>query len=180
MKAIDEVLFDNLRNNVELPKITAKQVMFQGKRYKRDQVKEVIFEYLIRNTKELNIEHLPITNLEDQALAITKRLNEDFTEKNKNKSMESFLDSLSEGNLKSLYENTIIAIDPLDATPFAIDQRYNSYSHVADEFMLRVSPKEKQQMLYQAPRLVRIYDPCLLYTSPSPRDATLSRMPSSA
>ena len=24
------------------------------------------------------------------------------------------------------------------------------------------------------------YDPCLLYTSPSPRDATLSRMPSSA
>ena len=25
-----------------------------------------------------------------------------------------------------------------------------------------------------------IYNPCLLYTSPSPRDATLSRMPSSA
>ena len=25
-----------------------------------------------------------------------------------------------------------------------------------------------------------IYDDCLLYTSPSPRDATLSRMPSSA
>ena len=24
------------------------------------------------------------------------------------------------------------------------------------------------------------YEPCLLYTSPSPRDATLSRMPSSA
>ena len=27
---------------------------------------------------------------------------------------------------------------------------------------------------------VGLYDPCLLYTSPSPRDATLSRMPSSA
>ena len=26
----------------------------------------------------------------------------------------------------------------------------------------------------------RASDPCLLYTSPSPRDATLSRMPSSA
>ena len=25
-----------------------------------------------------------------------------------------------------------------------------------------------------------LYQPCLLYTSPSPRDATLSRMPSSA
>ena len=31
------------------------------------------------------------------------------------------------------------------------------------------------------PRLLeRHSDPCLLYTSPSPRDATLSRMPSSA
>ena len=28
--------------------------------------------------------------------------------------------------------------------------------------------------------VVKIYNPCLLYTSPSPRDATLSRMPSSA
>ena len=27
---------------------------------------------------------------------------------------------------------------------------------------------------------LRLYNPCLLYTSPSPRDATLSRMPSSA
>ena len=29
-------------------------------------------------------------------------------------------------------------------------------------------------------KLARKYHPCLLYTSPSPRDATLSRMPSSA
>ena len=28
--------------------------------------------------------------------------------------------------------------------------------------------------------LIRLTKPCLLYTSPSPRDATLSRMPSSA
>ena len=27
---------------------------------------------------------------------------------------------------------------------------------------------------------LQVYQPCLLYTSPSPRDATLSRMPSSA
>ena len=31
-----------------------------------------------------------------------------------------------------------------------------------------------------APRVRAIFQPCLLYTSPSPRDATLSRMPSSA
>ena len=31
----------------------------------------------------------------------------------------------------------------------------------------------------QVPSLSQVY-PCLLYTSPSPRDATLSRMPSSA
>ena len=31
-----------------------------------------------------------------------------------------------------------------------------------------------------APEPPRRNDPCLLYTSPSPRDATLSRMPSSA
>ena len=29
-------------------------------------------------------------------------------------------------------------------------------------------------------RTFALYSPCLLYTSPSPRDATLSRMPSSA
>ena len=28
--------------------------------------------------------------------------------------------------------------------------------------------------------LIELFEPCLLYTSPSPRDATLSRMPSSA
>ena len=58
------------------------------------------------------------------------------------------------------------------------------------------SPEEKKQLLaYQAlsdagktldPVILKrndrvtFYSPCLLYTSPSPRDATLSRMPSSA
>ena len=32
----------------------------------------------------------------------------------------------------------------------------------------------------EVPCTYRLYGPCLLYTSPSPRDATLSRMPSSA
>eukprot|EP00830_Metopus_es_P017059 TRINITY_DN548_c0_g1_i1.p4 TRINITY_DN548_c0_g1~~TRINITY_DN548_c0_g1_i1.p4 ORF type:complete len:141 (+),score=21.51 TRINITY_DN548_c0_g1_i1:1032-1454(+) len=34
--------------------------------------------------------------------------------------------------------------------------------------------------LYTTPRLLTYATTCLLYTSPSPRDATLSRMPSSA
>ena len=33
---------------------------------------------------------------------------------------------------------------------------------------------------HECPYVVRHYKDCLLYTSPSPRDATLSRMPSSA
>ena len=43
--------------------------------------------------------------------------------------------------------------------------------------------KEKQSELEQGlagDRLARRIRDCLLYTSPSPRDATLSRMPSSA
>ena len=34
--------------------------------------------------------------------------------------------------------------------------------------------------LADLPVVLDLIDPCLLYTSPSPRDATLSRMPSSA
>ena len=40
----------------------------------------------------------------------------------------------------------------------------------------KVSPK----ICYSEQDVDKIYPPCLLYTSPSPRDATLSRMPSSA
>ena len=36
------------------------------------------------------------------------------------------------------------------------------------------------EFVKQASREARNYETCLLYTSPSPRDATLSRMPSSA
>ena len=35
-------------------------------------------------------------------------------------------------------------------------------------------------LFMQNPDVLRRYHACLLYTSPSPRDATLSRMPSSA
>ena len=38
----------------------------------------------------------------------------------------------------------------------------------------------KQEPIKQAPSIVPQSSPCLLYTSPSPRDRTRSRMPSSA
>ena len=40
--------------------------------------------------------------------------------------------------------------------------------------------RERAVALYYAVRDGFRYDPCLLYTSPSPRDRTRSRMPSSA
>ena len=46
------------------------------------------------------------------------------------------------------------------------------------ETMSRV--QEDGKRYYQTPEGLRVFDNCLLYTSPSPRDATLSRMPSSA
>ena len=49
-------------------------------------------------------------------------------------------------------------------------------SGVASVFRARVS----NNPFLQHRTVVVKYSPCLLYTSPSPRDATLSRMPSSA
>ena len=40
--------------------------------------------------------------------------------------------------------------------------------------------QEAKNMLGRTPGAIEAIRPCLLYTSPSPRDATLSRMPSSA
>ena len=40
--------------------------------------------------------------------------------------------------------------------------------------------KDKELFLYSDQEILGVVESCLLYTSPSPRDATLSRMPSSA
>ena len=44
--------------------------------------------------------------------------------------------------------------------------------------LLRFQPRDGQQVLVRA--RVTVFVPCLLYTSPSPRDLSTSRMPSSA
>ena len=46
--------------------------------------------------------------------------------------------------------------------------------------VLRVLPEDSRVVVEGVNRIKRHQKPCLLYTSPSPRDATLSRMPSSA
>ena len=53
---------------------------------------------------------------------------------------------------------------------------------VATGDMLREAIRAKTEIGHQAKLLMDRGElvPCLLYTSPSPRDATLSRMPSSA
>ena len=68
-------------------------------------------------------------------------------------------------------------VSEIEANPFQPRREFNP-----DEIAsLAESIKNHQQL---QPILVRIvdgkYQLCLLYTSPSPRDATLSRMPSSA
>ena len=40
--------------------------------------------------------------------------------------------------------------------------------------------EENATKIIQNSKVITVHDLCLLYTSPSPRDATLSRMPSSA
>ena len=56
----------------------------------------------------------------------------------------------------------------------AFDSNFMKFCKQMEEDALQKKPKKKK-----LPESVQIYS-CLLYTSPSPRDATLSRMPSSA
>ena len=60
------------------------------------------------------------------------------------------------------------------------EERILPTSVVKEEAALRIEKMEQERGL-QVPKRERdrVHD-CLLYTSPSPRDATLSRMPSSA
>ena len=49
--------------------------------------------------------------------------------------------------------------------------------HLAAEFLVRLTSDVNRESI---PALALAQDTCLLYTSPSPRDTILSRMPSSA
>ena len=59
----------------------------------------------------------------------------------------------------------------------AVSKHLASHSIEIEPENIVVAPGCKQAVLYA---MMATLNPCLLYTSPSPRDATLSRMPSSA
>ena len=67
----------------------------------------------------------------------------------------------------------------LEADGNAIGMGCFSTEQIAWEVMKTFLAKSEQMNLEQATIIAWDVD-CLLYTSPSPRDATLSRMPSSA
>ena len=56
------------------------------------------------------------------------------------------------------------------------------FESLAKNTMLAIASVNHPEKIFmiQLPKPEKTYEACLLYTSPSPRDATLSRMPSSA
>ena len=64
----------------------------------------------------------------------------------------------------------------------SVDEDTNGPEHDETLFIIihQVYELWFKQLLHELDHIVRLLNNCLLYTSPSPRDATLSRMPSSA
>ena len=87
------------------------------------------------------------------------------------------------GIVTTIFHNSKLPSQALSAvTPFvAADARAvaKAVDEIAKEFPTMQKEFEKQNQVYLATGVV-LDTYCLLYTSPSPRDATLSRMPSSA
>jgi len=67
-----------------------------------------------------------------------------------------------------------------------IEKRYEELEQMIAQPEIATDPKQLQELLQERANLKNIvtqyqqYKTCLLYTSPSPRDRTRSRMPSSA
>ena len=72
--------------------------------------------------------------------------------------------------------DTVMPADLINAKPAAAAVREFFGSSQLSQFMDQTNPLSE----ITHKRRVSALGPCLLYTSPSPRDATLSRMPSSA
>ena len=78
------------------------------------------------------------------------------------------------GVLEACLDAQVAALDKAPAPEGELED-FSSLQGVAAQFW-----KEHGDGLRRAPALAAALKACLLYTSPSPRDATLSRMPSSA
>ena len=93
--------------------------------------------------------------------------------------------------IQEMWENdSTIDPDNLHDESLKIPQLHSKYYTIYNTITLlrekaretynRVRLERHNYYTGKAPAEVYVEDPCLLYTSPSPRDATLSRMPSSA
>ena len=83
------------------------------------------------------------------------------------KDTSELIGSLLSSMTQELEEGNVIAV-----------QGFGSFEVKKKAERISINPASKQRMLVP-PKLVLSYS-CLLYTSPSPRDSTSSRMPSSA
>ena len=77
-------------------------------------------------------------------------------------------------------EKALSEMNELDREVIAL-RHYEELSNIETAQALNIEPSAASKRYLRAlKRLKQIMESCLLYTSPSPRDATLSRMPSSA
>ena len=81
----------------------------------------------------------------------------------------------------SSYEESVAGLERVQAELGAIDTIVANAGITRDAPFHKMTPDQWNQVINT--NLTGVFNtihPCLLYTSPSPRDATLSRMPSSA
>ena len=88
---------------------------------------------------------------------------------------EALTSSSLEGTYVTPEELLLYEIDP--RIPKSQHDRVNSWKEVSN---YSKSLRKGQELLNELPVCLRLITDCLLYTSPSPRDRTRSRMPSSA
>ena len=88
--------------------------------------------------------------------------------------MASCVESLTELQAKLVSAGAWTA-ENREGLSTALDHSRRVYSKLIDE-----APAHREEMQKLRSTLLTNFRDCLLYTSPSPRDATLSRMPSSA
>ena len=70
-------------------------------------------------------------------------------------------------------------MDPMETVDIDADTTF-ALAEVAQARGMELYEYGPEHLAYNEDRIEAWARPCLLYTSPSPRDATLSRMPSSA
>ena len=90
----------------------------------------------------------------------------------------TFLEIVRHGSLAAAAEKLHVTQTAITARVQKLESQLGSTLFVRNRAGARLTPNGEAFVVY-ANQLVQTWD-CLLYTSPSPRDGLLSRMPSSA